>query len=100
MVQRAQNIVLCIINFKEERHSSEPLFTEAKILNLTNIITLNNSMLVFDHLNGSLPAIFDDLFNFFKYQHSHNNRAGEDVLNIPIRTGCFKYPKNKNLFSW
>ena len=80
-----------IINFKEERHPSEPLFTETKILNLTNIITLSNCMLVFDHLNNSLPAIFDDLFILpFKEQHSHNTRGA-------IRR-CFKYPKNENLF--
>ena len=29
-------------------------------------------MIVFDHLNSSLPAIFDDLFKPFKEQHSHN----------------------------
>ena len=32
MVQRAQNNALRIINFMEERHLSETLFTEAKIL--------------------------------------------------------------------
>ena len=52
MVQRAQSKALRIINFKEERHPSAPLYTETKILNLTNIITLNNCMLVFDHLNS------------------------------------------------
>ena len=84
MVQRAQNKALRIINFKEERHPSAPLYTETKILNLTNIITLNNCMLVFDHLNSSLPAIFDDLFKPFKEQHSHNARgARRYVLNIP-----------------
>ena len=75
LLQRAQNKALRIINFKEERHSSEPLFTETKILNLTNIIALNNCMLVFDHLNSSLPAIFGDLFIPFKEQHSHNTRG-------------------------
>ena len=41
-------------------------------------------MLVFDHLNSSLPAIFDDLFKPFKEQHSHNTRgARRYVLNIP-----------------
>ena len=41
-------------------------------------------MLVFDHLNSSLPVIFDDLFKPFKEQHSHNNRgARRYVLNIP-----------------
>ena len=84
LVQRAQNKVLRIINFKEERHPTEPLFTETKILNLTNITTLNNYMLVFDHLNSSLLAILDDLFIPFKEQHSHNTRgARRYVLNIP-----------------
>ena len=91
LVQRAQNKALRIINFKEERHPSEPLFTETKILNLTSIITLNNCMLVFDHLNSSLPAIFDDLFIPFKEQHSHNTRgARRYVLNIPkIKTSLW-----------
>ena len=83
MVQRAQNKALRIINFKEERHPSAPLYTETKILNLTNIITLNKCMLVFDHLNNNLPAIFD-LFKPFKEQHNHNTRGGRRyVLNIP-----------------
>ena len=63
MVQRAQNKALRITNFKEGRHPNEPLFTETKILViLINIITLNNCMLVFHHLNSNLPAIFDDSF--------------------------------------
>ena len=57
LVQRAQNKALRITNFTEERHPSEPLLTETKILNLTNIITLNNCMLVFDHLNSS-PQLY------------------------------------------
>ena len=64
--------------------SSELLFTETKVLNLTNIITLNNCLLVFDHLNSSLSAIFDELFKPFKEQLSHNTReARRHVLNIP-----------------
>ena len=84
MVERAQNKALRIKNFKEERHPSQPLLTEANISNLTNIITLNNCMLVFDHLSSSLPAIFNGLFKPFKAQHSHNNKgATRYVLNIP-----------------
>ena len=47
-------------------------------------------MSVFDHLNSSLSAVFDDLFKPFKEQCSHNTRvAGRFV---------FRYPKNENLF--
>ena len=38
MAQRAQNKTLIITNFKDELHPCEPLFTEPKIQNLTNII--------------------------------------------------------------
>ena len=37
MIQRAQNRTIRVINFKGERHPSEPQFTEAKIINHTNI---------------------------------------------------------------
>ena len=50
------------------RKTSAPLYRETKILNLTNIITLNNCMLVFDHLNSSLPTIFYDFYKSFKEQ--------------------------------
>ena len=40
-------------------------------------------MLDFDHLNSSLPAIFDDLFKHFKEQHSHNSGVAKKALNIP-----------------
>ena len=66
MVERAQNKALRIIIFKEEKHPSQPLFTKAKILSLTNIISLNNYVLVFDHLNSSFPVIFDYLLKPFK----------------------------------
>ena len=59
MVQSAQNKGQRIINLKEERHPSEPLFT------------LNKYMLVFDYLNSSLAAIFN-FFKPFNEQHSHN----------------------------
>ena len=91
MVQRAQNKGLRIINFKEERHPIAPLYTEIKILNLTNIITLNNCMLAFYHIKSSLPAIFDDLFKPFKEQQSQNQGSKEI---------CFKYPTSENLFLW
>ena len=103
-VQRAQNKALKIINFKEERHPSEPLFTETMILNLTNIITLNNSMLVFGHLNSSLPAIFDDLFIRFKEQHCHNTRGARRYdLNIPKMKASFYGSKSvqvKSIKDW
>ena len=93
MVQRAQKKALRIIDFKEERHPSEPLFTETKIFNLTNAITLNKCMVVFDHLNSSLPAIFDDLFEPCKEQHSHNTRgARKNVLNISkMKTSFYSF---------
>ena len=50
-------------------------------------------MLVFDHLNRSLPAVFDDLFKPFN-KNSKVTIPGKqgDMLSI--------YPKNENLFLW
>ena len=104
MVQRAQNKALRKINFKEERHSSEPLLIETKILNLTNIITLNNCILVFEQLNSSFPAIFDELFKPFKEQHSHNTKgARRYILKIPkIKTSvhCSSSVQVKSIKDW
>ena len=36
-------------------------------------------MLVFDHLNSSLPAMFNDLFKSFKDERGHNTRGARDV---------------------
>ena len=67
--------------FQPRKTSSVLLYTETKILNL--IITLNNCMLVFDHLDSSLPTIFDGLFKPFNIQYSHNTRGpSRYVLNI------------------
>ena len=83
LVQRAQNKALKIINFKEERLPSEPLFTETKILNLTNIITLNNYMLVFDHLIVVLQlCLFICLYLLTNNIVTIPWEQG-DVLNIP-----------------
>ena len=79
------------------------LYTETKILNLTNIITLNNCMLIFDHLNSSLPAIFNDLFRPFKEQHSHYTRgARRYILSIPkIKTSfCSRSVQVKSIKDW
>ena len=69
-------------NFQGRKTSKcTSLYTKAKILNLTNIITLHNCMLVFDHLNSSLPA-FDDLFKPLK-NNIVTRGARRYVLNIP-----------------
>ena len=91
MVYRAQNKALGIINFKEETYPSESLFTETKILNLANIITSNNWLLIFDHLNSSLPTIYDELSKPFKEQQSQYQGS---------KKICFKYPKNVNFVLW
>ena len=63
IVPRTQNKALRIINFKVERHPSAPLYTETKILDLTNIITLptllnNNNILPFLSLWFSFVSLF------------------------------------------
>ena len=74
------------------------------MLNVTNIITLHNCILVFDHLNSSLSAIFNELFKLFKEQHSYNTRgARRYVLNIPkMKTSFYgsRSVKVKSIKDW
>ena len=52
-------------------------------------------MLVFNHLNSSLPAIFDELFKPFKEQHIHSTReVRRYVLNIPKMKTSFYVPRS------
>ena len=61
-------------------------------------------MLVFEHLNSSLPAIFDDLIRPFKEQHSRSTRgARKYILNIPKMKTSFKGSRSvqvKSIKDW
>ena len=82
MVQRVQSKALRIINFKEERHPSAPLYAETKILNLTDIITLNNCMLVFDHLNSNASGARRYVLNIPKMKTSFYGSRSVQVKSI------------------
>ena len=61
-------------------------------------------MFVFDHLNSSLPTIFDDLFKPFKEQHAYNTTgARRHFLNIPkMKTSFygFRPVQVKSIKAW
>ena len=74
--------------FQGRKISSALLYTETKIRNL--IITLNNCMLAFDHLDSIVPTILD-LFKPFNEKHSHNTRgASRYFLNILAKMKTMK----------
>ena len=55
------------------------------------IITLNNCILAFDHLNSIVPTILD-LFKPFNEKHSHNIRgASRYFLNILTKMKTVKW---------
>ena len=59
-IGKSQNKALRLLNFKHSRESSDPLYKEMKILKLEDVILLNNCLFIFDHLNKTLPTVFDD----------------------------------------
>ena len=66
MIQRAQNIALRIISFKQFMEPSEPLYNQSKINGLKNNIILNNCLFVFDNLTNNLPDVFDHFTNLLR----------------------------------
>ena len=72
-IGKLQNKALRIINFKEFRSPSKPLYAECRLLKLDDIIKLKNCLFVHDFLSNSLPHCFVDYFQ--KRNITHTNRV-------------------------
>jgi len=84
-VTKIQNKTLKIINFKSREDPCNPLYASSKILKFKDLITLNNSMFVFDKVNNILPEAFSEYFTSFHEIHHHNTRGAlEQKINFPI----------------
>ena len=62
-IEKLQNKALKIINFKDFRAPSMPIYAECELLKLTDIIMLKNCLFVHDFLSDSLPHCFNDYFD-------------------------------------
>ena len=70
-ISRLQNRALRIINFKDYRANSNPLYINQGILKLQDFIRLQNCLFVHDYLNNALPSCFDDYY--FKLNYLYFN---------------------------
>ena len=75
-IEKIQNKVLRIINFKGPWESSTPLYQKSKIFKLKNIVTLNNLQFVHDQIKKSLPKSFE---KFLHLRQNNTNIIQEKV---------------------
>ena len=80
MIQSAQNKAFRIINFKQSKETSEPLYQKLKINKLKNNIKWNNCLFVFNKLTNNLPDIFDQFLQPLKEQRNHYTRVSQQYL--------------------
>ena len=74
-ISKLQNRSIRIINFAHFRTPVNMYYKQNNILTLTDIVQLNNFLLVHDHYHNNLPATFNNMFSYTKDLHSHNTRG-------------------------
>ena len=85
---KLQKRALRIINFKDFRAHTNPLFKDNEILKLQDFIKLQNCLFVYDYLNTALPECFEDYFF----------RLNSMYFNVQTRNsnlGCLFSPSKK-----
>ena len=87
-IEKIQNKALRIINFQNPSEPSEQIYTESKIFELNDIVTISNMKFVCDQMNKTLPRAFENLFINKTSQHFYNIRRSS--LDIPkVQTTTF-----------
>lgn len=82
-MNKCQNKTMRIINFKNFRKPSEPLFKKMKVLPLEINISLNSCLFVFDTLKGNTPHLLN----------SFSIKLVSKIITIPD-SGSNHYPLN------
>ena len=70
-ISKLQNRALRIINFKDRNASANPIYISDNIIKLQDFVKLQDCLFVYDYLNDSLPACFEDLY--FKLNYLYFN---------------------------
>ena len=81
--EEIQNKAIRIIHFKKRQDPYLPLYKQSKILKLTDLIKLNNCVLVSNHQNKKLPTAFKNFFVPINEFHSHTTRHSNCRLVVP-----------------
>ena len=77
-IQTLQNKAIRIINFAEYKESASPLFRKSKILKVSDIVNVQNLLLVFDCVKGQLPTALSNIFIPVKNTHTYGTRGAKN----------------------
>ena len=61
-IEKIQNKVLRILNFKNPWEPIEQKYKESKMFKLKDIVTISNLKFVYDQVNKMLPRVFEKVF--------------------------------------
>ena len=83
-----QKKAIRLISLSEFRAHTCPLFAHLKILKFSDLIFLNNALLMYDFHENNLPSVFHDFFTPVSSVHKYNTRlASKDLYYISkVRT--------------
>ena len=76
-ISNLQNKSMRIINFAHYRAPVNMYYKQNNILKITDLVQLNNFLLVHDHYHNNLPAILNNMFSYTKDLHLHNTRGSK-----------------------
>ena len=80
-IEKIQNKVLRILNFKNPWEPIEQKYKESKMFKLKDIVTISNLKFVYDQVNKILPRVSENLFINKTRQHLYNTRGNS--LDVP-----------------
>ena len=80
-IEKIQNKVLRILNFKNPWEPIEQKYKESKMFKLKDIVTISNLKFVYDQMNKLLPRVFKKIFINKTRQHLYNTRGNS--LDVP-----------------
>ena len=74
-IKTLQNKAIRIINFADYKASASPLYRKSNILKVSDIVNVQNLLLVFDCVKGQLPTALSNIFIPAKNTHNYGSRG-------------------------
>ena len=83
-IGKLQNKAIRIINFEDFRASADPLYYQCKILKLSDMVKLNNCLLVHDFLRNDLPDCFANYFEKLESKYTSYITRNSDLSGLYV----------------
>ena len=77
-IQTLQNKAIRIINFADYKASASPLYRKSNILEVSDIVNVQNLLLVFDCVKGRLPTALSNISIPVKNTHTYGTRGAKN----------------------